>query len=165
MPSVRVNKNNKSGYYFVTLTVKNWYYLFDRHDRWQIIADSLTYCISFKQLNLYSFVFMLNHVHLIFFSPDAAGFIRDFKKFTAKALRKNIESTEPTILKLFIENNEYQFWQKTNLPLLIESEKFMLQKENYIHTNPVRKKYVTQPQHWYWSSANPDCKLKVKSWI
>lgn len=166
MPSLRISQHNNTGHYFITLTTKNWYYLFDRHERWTILADSLNYCKAEKQLRLFGFVFMLNHIHLIFYSPDVAGFVRDFKKFTSKKLKENILKTEPTILKLFLEpNGEYHFWQKTNLPLLIENERFMLQKLNYIHMNPVRKQYVIKPEYWYWSSANPECELKVSSFV
>ena len=69
-------------------------------------------------------VFMLNHIHLIVESSDVSGFIRDFKKYTSKELKKNIIATEPGILKLFEENGTYQFWSNTNMPELIESERF-----------------------------------------
>ncbi|MBU3979557.1 hypothetical protein KJ980_05090 [Patescibacteria group bacterium] len=164
MPSAQIGKNNNSGCYFITFTINHWYYLFDRYNRWNILAKSLQYCVDNKSLKLYGFIFMLNHIHLIFSSPDAIGFIRDFKKFTSKELKKNILETEAHVLKLFLdENNNYQFWQKTNMPLLIETEKFFLQKLNYMYNNPVRKKYVEKPEYWYWSSANPACELKVKS--
>jgi REP element-mobilizing transposase RayT len=166
MTSKRISKNNNSGYYFVTLTVKHWYYLFDRHNRWNILADSLNYCTTYKKLKVFAFIFMLNHIHLVFSSPDAIGFIRDFKKFTSKELKKNIEQKEPNILKLFIDpDGNYHFWQPTNMPLLIESETFLKQKIEYIHRNPVEKKYVTNPQSWYWSSANPNSEVKISSWI
>ena len=163
MPSLRISKDNNHGIYFTTFTTVHWYYLFDRYNRWKIIADSLCYCISHKNLKLYGFVFMLNHIHIIFESEDSAGFLRDFKKFTSKKLKENIVQTEPHILKLFKLDEEYHFWQKTNMPLLIETEKFMLQKLQYIHNNPVSKGYVLRPQYWYWSSANLECELKAIS--
>lgn len=162
MPSVKINRELNSGWYFITFTTVHWYYLFDRHNRWNILANCLTYCANNKDLTLYSFVFMLNHVHLICSSPDMAGFVRDFKKFTTRELKKNIETTEPNVLKLFFdEEGKYQFWQGTNMPLPIVTEEFLLQKMQYIHLNPVRKQYVAKPEHWYWSSANPRCVLKV----
>jgi hypothetical protein len=42
---------------------------------------------------------MLNHIHLIAKSDDMIGFVRDFKTFTSKELKKNILSTEPNMLK------------------------------------------------------------------
>jgi putative transposase len=162
MPSLRVSKNLNDKTYFLTLTVKKWYYLFDRHNRWNILAGSLEYCHSNKNLKLFGFVFMLNHIHLIVSSPDMTGFIRDFKRHTSRELHKNISQTEPNILQLFLdENGKYKFWSKTNMPKLIETEKFLYQKMEYIHANPVRKSYVAQSDHWYWSSANPNCEIKV----
>ena len=164
MPSSRVAKDLNNGTYFLTLVVYRWYYLFDRYGRWDILAKSLNYCNKFKQLKLYSFVFMLNHIHLIVASPDVAGFLCDFKKYTSKELKKNIIQTEPNILKLFTyKGMQYHFWQKTNMPKYIETDDFLQQKLDYIHDNPVVKNYVMRPEDWYWSSANPNCELAVES--
>jgi len=84
------------------------------------------------------------------------GFVRDFKTFTSKELKKNILATEPNILKLFEENEHYQFWQKTNMPELIINEEFYLEKAKYVEQNPVRKGYVRDAEHWVYSSANKD---------
>jgi len=75
---------------------------------------------------------MLNHIHLIVKSDDMIGFVRDFKTYTSKKLKKNILATEPNILKLFEEDGKYQFWQKTNMPKLIAKEEFYITKANYI---------------------------------
>lgn len=161
MPSLHVTKDNNNACYFVTFSVVHWYYLFDRYERWDILAKSLQYCIDQEELRLYGFVFMLNHVHLIFSSPDASGFIRDFKRFTTKAIKKNILEFEPHVLHLFLDKEGvYELWQKTNMPILIASDEFFLQKLHYIHNNPVKKRYVEKPEYWYWSSANPACELK-----
>lgn len=163
MPSNRVASNQNAGTYYLTLTIQRWYYLFDRHNRWQILAESLRYCQQNKGLELNGYVFMLNHIHLIATSPDMAGFLRDFKRFTSVKLKENLETTEPRILQLFMDDNEkYQFWQNTNAPKKIENPNFYRQKLNYIHANPIRKGYVMHPEHWIWSSANPASPLIVK---
>jgi REP element-mobilizing transposase RayT len=105
---------------------------------------------------------MLNHIHLIATSPDMAGFLRDFKRFTSMKFKSNLETTEPNVLKLFVDDNEkYCFWQDTNAPKKIENSNFYRQKLNYIHENPVRKGYVARPEHWISSSANPASPLVV----
>ena len=101
MPSIRVNKELNEGTYFLTFTIKNWYYVLDRHNRWNIIANSLKYFQKNRGLKLYGFVFMINHLHLMTFSKDTIGFIRDFKKFVAREILKNIRQTEPNALKIF----------------------------------------------------------------
>lgn len=106
---------------------------------------------------------MLNHLHLIVTSPDMAGFIRDFKKFTSKRIKQNLETHEPTVLSLFVDDQgQYQSWMHGNAPKKIENPDFYCQKLNYIQQNPVRKGYVARPEHWFWSSANPASPLPIK---
>ncbi len=114
MPSQRVAAELNTGTYYLTLTVQRWYYLFDRHNRWQIMSDSLHYCQDNKGLELNGYVFMLNPIHLIVTSPDIAGFLRDFKRFTSAKFKANLETTEPSVLKLFVDaQGGYRFWMET----------------------------------------------------
>ena len=102
------------------------------------MSDSIRYCQDNKGLELNGYVFMLNHIHLIVTSPDMAGFLRDFKRFTTDKFKANLETTEPSVLKLFIDaQGSYRFWMETNAPKKIENPAFYLQKLNYIHENPV----------------------------
>lgn len=162
MPSIRISKELVSKRCFLTFTVKNWYYIFDKHDRFQILCNSIKYCQRHKGLKLYAYVFMINHVHLIASAPDIIAFVRDFKKYTSNEMQKNIIATEPVLLKLFLTDGEWQFWQKTNMPKMIESEKYFLQKANYIYNNPVRKQYVASPEYWFWSSANLSSPIEIE---
>jgi putative transposase len=50
---------------------------------------------------VYAYVFMLNHIHLIIKSKHAAGFFRDFKKYTTKKFIENIKKFEPEVSGLF----------------------------------------------------------------
>jgi putative transposase len=161
MPKNRVHLDVNHRTYFITLTIWNWYYIFDRHDRWRIIADSLKHCQENKGVQIYAYVFMLNHLHLIISAPDVTGFLRDFKKFTSKKLIENLRETEPEVLELFKTEDGYRFWKEDNQPKIIETEKFGLQKVNYIHNNPVVKGYVDRSQYWKWSSANPESEIKI----
>ena len=164
MSSQRVNRNYKDEMYFITLVTHRLYYLFDRHNRWEILLNSLKYYQEHKRLNIFNWVFMLNHIHLIVKAPDIIGFIRDFKTYTSKELKKNILITEPNILKLFIDKKgEYHFWKSSNMPKLIETEKFYLNKANYIESNPVRKLYVRNPEDWIYTSANYEKLLDLEN--
>ena len=156
MPSVRITKELKDKIYFVTFTVHNWYYLFDRHHRLEILKDSFVFSQKNKGLKIFGFVFMLNHLHFIGTAPDMIAVIRDMKTFLAKALKKNVAETERNLLKLFEKDGEYHFWKETNFPKVIESEEFLRQKIEYIESNPVRKQYVLYPEDWRWSSASKE---------
>jgi len=154
MPSIRVRKDLNSAMYFVTFTIKNWYNILDKFNRWDILIDSLRYCQKFKNLRIYAYVFMINHIHLIIESSDVAGFIRDFKTHTSKELIKNILDTEPSIIGLFGDGDKQGVWKRTNMPEFIETFKFYVQKKEYIENNPVKKGYVEYPSYWAYSSAN-----------
>ncbi len=73
--SQRIAAELNTGTYNLILTVQRWYYLFDRHNRRQIMSDSLHYCQDNKGLELNGYVFMLNPIHPIVTSQD----VRDFK--------------------------------------------------------------------------------------
>jgi hypothetical protein len=81
------------------------------------MSDSIRYCQDNKGLELNAYVFMLNPVHLIVTLPNMAGFLRDFKRFIAAKFKANLETTEPSVLKLFIDTQgSYRFWMETNAP-------------------------------------------------
>lgn len=51
--------------YFVTLLVVEWVDIFSREQYRKIITDNLSYCIKNKGLEIYAWVIMSNHVHLL----------------------------------------------------------------------------------------------------
>jgi len=156
MTSLRVQKDLKSGVYFITCTVRNWYHVLDRKNRWGILLDSLKYCQNYKDLKIYTWVFMLNHIHFLIGSDDVIGFLRDFKRHTTREMKNSLLTHESRTAKLFETAEGFQFWKKTNMPEKVESFPFFEQKYNYIHLNPVRKEYVRNPEDWVYSSANPE---------
>ena len=65
-----------------------------------------------------------------------------------KISKKLTEEKQP-----FKDDRTYQFWQKGSHPQLILSIDMMIQKVEYIHNNPVKRRYVFDPIHWRYSSA------------
>ena len=80
--------------YYLTLQVVEWVDIFTRKAYRDIIVDSLNFCIAHKQFEVYGYVIMSNHVHLIARSGNSnlSGTLRDFKSFTSKEILKSIES-------------------------------------------------------------------------
>lgn len=131
-----------------------------------IIVESLNYCIAHKHLEVYGYVIMSNHVHLIARSSngDLSGTLRDFKSYTSKEILKAIEegneSREKWMLAIFKNaaikhkrNSDYQFWTHENHAMEIFSSGFFEQKLDYMHTNPVRAGLVEKPEEYIYSSA------------
>ena len=156
------------GIYFLTFTIVDWVNIFTRSSYKEIIINSLKYCQSNKGLTLYAYCLMTNHIHLI---ASASGdvklfeIIRDFKKFTNRAIIEEItsgnESRKKWLLNKFefagkyltrIEN--YKVWQDGYHAVELISRDFTFQKLDYIHQNPVRAGIVSEPKHYIYSSAS-----------
>ena len=82
------------GLYFVTFTVHQWVDVFTRDEYRNIIIQNLVYCQKEKGLLIYGWVLITNHIHLIVRSTKVplSDIIRDFKKFTAKEIYKEIKN-------------------------------------------------------------------------
>ena len=155
----------KEGAYFLTFQIVGWVDLFTRKVYRDIVIESFKYCQINKALNLFAYVIMSNHIHLLAQSGvgDLSGFIRDFKSYTAKAflieMDKNTESRREWMNLVFQyhaktkEGQKFQIWTHENHAEHIFSQKFITQKVNYIHNNPVTSGLVTQPEDYLYSSA------------
>ena len=85
--------------YFVTDTVVDWVDIFTRPIYRHIIIDSLRFCQKEKELIIYAWILMTNHIHMIVGSKGeikVSGILRDFKKFTSKEIIRTllVESME-----------------------------------------------------------------------
>jgi len=156
------------GLYFVTSTVIHWIDVFTRSVYKDIIVDSLDYCVANKGLVIHAYVIMSNHIHLIISKTsndiNFSDIMRDFKKFTAMHIIKNIKESTQESRKVWllnamlkagkknINNKNYQLWQQHNHPIHIEGN-MIDQKLDYIHNNPVKAGWVLEPYEFYYSSA------------
>ncbi|MDY0344289.1 MAG: transposase [Lentimicrobium sp.] len=155
----------KEGAYFLTFQIVGWVDLFTRKVYRDIVIESFKHCQANKSLHLFAYIIMSNHIHLLAQSGkgDLSGFIRDFKSFTAKRflieMNKNTESRRDWMKLVFQyhakikEGQDFQIWTHENHPEHIYSQKFITQKINYIHNNPVKSGLVTQPEDYLYSSA------------
>lgn len=158
---------NPNGIHYVTFTIVGWIDVFSREIYKEILIKNLDYCMKNKGLELYAYVFMTNHIHLIISkngNTKQEDIIRDFKKFTSKEIVKTIksisESRREWMLRLFedyaIQNktrSQYQVWQKGYHPIELDSNYLKEQRLNYIHENPVRAGIVSMREAYVYSSA------------
>ena len=163
---------DQQGLYFLTFTVTQWVDVFTRKDYVAIIIDSLRYCQQEKGLEIYGWVIMSNHIHLLARcrpGHNMSDFLRDFKKFSAKKIDAAIEdnpqeSRKSWLVWLLKKGNGIEFWQSDNHAVEIVSKEFFDQKLNYIHQNPVRAGYVHFAEEWAWSSAGSK-ELVLADWF
>ena len=93
-----------------------------------------------------------------------SDFVRDFKKFTANAVIKDIqnmpESRRDWMLYRFefagkYDNRitKYRFWQDKSHPIELTSTEMINQRINYTHENPVRTGVVSVAEDYLYGSA------------
>lgn len=157
---------DQSACYYLTFQVVEWADVFSRKIYKDILIDSLQYCMTHKQLNLHAFVIMSNHVQLIVSAANnnLSDIVRDFKRHTSKkiieAIHNEPESRRKWLLEIFSSaasehsrNEKYQVWTHENHAMELFSSKFIKQKMDYIHQNPVRAGIVEKEEDYIYSSA------------
>ena len=150
------------GVYFTTSTIVEWIPIFTNEDTFQIVTNSLNYCINKNLFKIYSYVIMSNHLHLITSAENLSESMKSFKRHTAKEIIEYLKKSKHdwllNQLHFFKKRNkldsDYQVWQEGFHPQLISSYKMLEQKIQYIHQNPVSKGFVNDPEYWKYSSAN-----------
>jgi REP element-mobilizing transposase RayT len=172
-----MSKNERKGYYisdqhacyFLTFTVVGWVDLFTRNELKKVIIDSFKFCQEKKGLIINAYVIMSNHIHLIARAKEdsegLSAIIRDFKKYTSKLLLNyvlnNKKESRSDWMKIVFSyhakynknNSNYQLWQQDNRPKILLHPKFISQKIQYIHLNPVRSGIVENAEDYLFSSA------------
>jgi putative transposase len=166
--SRKYKMHDESGIYFITFAVVGWVDVFTRELYGDIFVQSLAYCQQEKGLELFAWVLMSIHVHLI--AKAKAGhklpdILRDFKKYTSKQIVRSIEankweSRREWMLPIFrnagsvnSNNKVHQFWQQNNHPIILYSNSVKDQKLHYLHNNPVKAGIVDDPEDYIYSSA------------
>jgi putative transposase len=147
--------------YFLTCTAVGWLPVFTRPETVQIIFDSWRFLQDNNRIEIYGYVILENHLHVIASSADLSKEIGDFKSFTARQIIDFLEQRNVQMLLKQLKwhkarhktDRAYQFWQEGSHPQQIQNEEMMRQKLDYIHQNPVVRGYVDEPVHWRWSSA------------
>ena len=130
------------------------------------IIDSLKYCQKEKGLAIFGYCLMSSHLHLLARAEgnyNLSEILRDFKKFTSKAIVEQIINEQESRRDWMIEHfrkagtslkgiTNYKFWQDGNHAEMISSNKFFNEKLDYIHLNPVKELLVEKPEDYYFSS-------------
>jgi len=151
-----------SDVYFFTISVHGFRHLLaDDHVK-IIIIESWKYLINLRKINIYGYVIMPNHVHIIWKMMEnnkKESPVASFVKFTAHECKKYLLSNDIDMLQLFKSDKSdrsFQFWKRDPLAIPLTSDKSFLQKLDYIHANPIRPKWslAHSAEDYRWSSAS-----------
>ncbi len=154
--------------HFITFAVSDWLDLFTRKEYRDILVESLQYCQQNKGLELYAWVIMTNHIHLIGRAAQdhkLQDIIRDFKKYTSVMVCRAIEANQKESRRTWLlwllaraarqskKHQKYKLWQNQYHPIELNTNKKMEQRLAYLHKNPVKAGWVEVPEDYLYSSA------------
>jgi len=152
---------DKGEIYFWTATINQWFHLLEKDEYKNVIIDSLQYLSDAGKVDVFAFVIMPNHIHLIWRTNEPNGKESpqgSFLKHTAHAFKKMLRREghdELNKYKVDASNKDYEFWQRDSLAIPLFTRKVAFQKLKYIHNNPLAEHWqlVKHPCDYKYSSA------------
>jgi putative transposase len=150
--------------FFVTTTVVHFGKIFALGEQYyRILLDSLKFELNQHRATLIAYVFMPSHIHLVIAMPvneHISDLMRDFKKFTSTAIRKELEDNGEQVWldrlrrnAVGRKNQVFKLWMDRFDDLVIDNDDTLRRKINYIHENPLRSGLVERVEDWKYSSA------------
>jgi len=152
--SVKYKHSDVYSMYFCTFTCFDWMHLFELTNSYDLVYNWFN-ILKEDKIEIVGYVIMPNHVHSILYFPEA-GFnlnkiLSNGKRFMAyeliNRLKKANDNNTLAILRNALTEREkkkkqlHKVFKDSFDAKPIFSEKFLLQKLNYIHYNPVKGKW------------------------
>ena len=144
---------------FLTVTCLEWTHVL-KEDRFKdIVIDSLRFLCKEERIQVFGFVIMSNHFHLIWQmmgDHKRKDVQRDFLKFTGQQILKILRNENSDLQdKLLVQakDRKYQVWERNSLGIPLWSHEVFWQKLEYIHYNPVKAGLCEYPEDYKYSSA------------
>ena len=132
----------------------------DRTREW--LAESLDEARAKLGFQLWAYVFMPDHVHLLVYPGDAPAHVSRFLQAAKETVARNairyLKANAPAWLaRITVREGariRHRFWQPGGgYDRNIISTEALRAVIDYIHANPVRRGLVTSAEEWEWSSA------------
>lgn len=148
--------------YYITTVIYNRLPIFTRSSFIIPLLDSLNFYRYQQEFKLLGYVIMPDHIHLIIWpygTSTVSDIIRDYKTFTSKRIIRQAKVENIATWVAAFEQagretrrSDNKVWQDSYWDKNVYTERFLRQKLNYIHRNPLRSGLVEQPADYPFSS-------------
>ena len=155
------NSKEENIFHYLTFVVFRRVPIFKSEKICQFFIDALRETKEKHPFKLIGYVIMPDHVHLIV-NPVGCDIELIGKEIKGRSgnkiinwLKENNYAASLNKIKFKVSqkrNHSYAVWQKKVKAVDLWSHKFILQKLNYVHLNPVRANLCDHPAKWKWSS-------------
>jgi putative transposase len=134
------------------------------NDSWRgYLARAIDKAGEQYRFRLAAFVFMPEHVHLLTIPLDEKPAIDDYlstvKRPVSVAVKQDlVRAKSPLLARLTIRErpgkHAFRFWQEgPGYDRNLQTPATVQASIEYIHNNPVKRRLVSDPRRWKWSSA------------
>ncbi|HEY5330279.1 MAG TPA: transposase [Acidobacteriaceae bacterium] len=139
MPSRLKRYQSFDQIHFVTFSCyRRLPFLNDDHSR-LIFEETLETLRQRHDFDIYGYVLMPEHVHLLLSEPKLQKLSDTFRVLKTETSKK-------------LKGNRPQLWQRRYYDFNVITRPKFLEKLRYLHRNPVKRGLVENPEDWPWSS-------------
>ena len=147
--------------YFWTDTVKDWKKLFTNEKYKQILLGSFRELVFRDLVEIYAFVIMPNHIHVVWEMKEPNGKEMphaSFNKYTSHSIARDLKPKDSILISDFLVDEldrKVRIWQRDPLAVLMDTKEKVEQKIQYLHLNPLQSHWnlCSRPEDYPWSSA------------
>jgi len=164
--TARIHFYDQNHAHYLTKNIYHRARIFDS-DRFKLkFTDTLDDLREELGFRIFGYVVMPEHCHLLIWPGELADPSRLMQKlsertanFILRIFRSNL--THPWCRKMLARfvlppsvhsHAHHRVWQAGGYDMNVWSRKKLLEKLNYMHNNPVRRRLVSEPGEWPWSS-------------
>ena len=149
-------------FHYVTTVCFNRNTVFQRETACELFIEALAETREHCSFKLIGYVIMPDHAHLILnpVNRDISVVMRRLKSTSARLILDwlRVDGHENLLRKLALTHAQaksptHALWQEEFSAIDLYSPRFIQQKLNYVHLNPVRGKLCSHPAEWKWSSS------------
>lgn len=152
--------HEKDDLYFVTGTIIEWTSIFSRKEYRNIVIESLKWLVQENRMKIFAFVIMSNHLHWISYPiPPATinGNLWSFASYTAHGIMRIAKkNNDRDFINVFSKHakrgKSHRIWKDFQAKNIVNS-RFLFQKMEYIHNNPLGKYNLEARSDFLFSSA------------
>lgn len=148
-------------FHYVTTVCFNRVEVFRSEVACQLFIDALAQTRQHCIFKLIGYVIMPDHVHLIVnpINRDISIVMRRLKSTSARSILDWLRDAGhvTSLRKLALnqpraKSHSHALWQRDFSSIDLFTPRFVQQKLNYVHLNPIRAKLCEHPADWKWSS-------------
>ena len=127
----------------------------------RFLADALIAAQEKRDFDLWAYVFMPDHVHLVICprldAYSVSRILRSVKQPVSRRAIEYLKRENPDGLRHLAtgqQDEPFRFWQKGGgYDRNISKVETLIEVVRYVHNNPVHRDLAREPEEWFYSSA------------